>query len=136
LHPTRGDPGKLNQVFNNILSNAIKFTPHGGTVTLSATNLPPDSVSVSIRDTGIGMNAEDIAVAMTPFGQVDGSRTRWREGTGLGLPIAHSLTQMHEGEIKIRSKPGAGTEVTVLLPSSARMSLAEARETLMAQSGA
>ena len=136
LHLTRGDPGKLNQVFNNILSNAIKFTPHGGTVTLSATNLLPDRVSVSIRDTGIGMNAEDIAVAMTPFGQVDGSRTRWREGTGLGLPIAHSLTQMHEGEINIRSKPGAGTEVTVLLPSSTRISLAEARETLMAQTGA
>ena len=136
LHLTRGDAGKLNQVFNNILSNAIKFTPHGGTVTLSATNLLPDRVSVSIRDTGIGMNAEDIAVAMTPFGQVDGSRTRWREGTGLGLPIAHSLTQMHEGEINIRSKPGAGTEVIVLLPSSTRISLAEARETLMAQSGA
>ncbi|MDO9384743.1 MAG: HAMP domain-containing sensor histidine kinase [Hyphomicrobiaceae bacterium] len=136
LRPTRGDPGKLNQVFNNILSNAIKFTPHGGTVTLSATNLMPDRVSVTIRDTGIGMNAEDIAVAMTPFGQVDGSRTRWREGTGLGLPIAHSLTQMHEGEINIRSKPGAGTEVTVLLPSSTRISLAEARETLMAQTGA
>ena len=81
------------------------------------------------------MNTDDIAVAMTPFGQVDGSRTRWREGTGLGLPIAHSLTQMHEGEIKIRSKPGTGTEVTVLLPSSTHISLAEARKTLLAQSG-
>ena len=136
LHSTRGDPTKVNQIFNNILSNAIKFTPQGGTVILRATNDLPDRVCVTVSDTGIGMNAEDIAVALTPFGQVDGSRSRWREGTGLGLPIAHSLTQMHEGEIKISSKPGAGTDVTVLLPSSARISLAEARETLLAQPSA
>lgn len=133
LVPARGDPGKLQQIFSNILSNAVKFTPRGGTVALEARNAPDNTLEINVRDTGIGMNASDIAVALTPFGQVDGSRTRWREGTGLGLPIANALVQMHEGTMAINSVPGQGTQVTITLPSSSQISLAEARETLRAQ---
>ena len=56
-----------------------------------------------MRDTGVGMTEEEIAIALTPFGQVDGSRARWREGTGLGLPIAKALVELHGGELEIRS---------------------------------
>ncbi len=134
LRPTRGDPAKLSQIFSNILSNAVKFTQHGGVVRLAAINHPSGRLAITISDTGIGMNTDDIDVAMTPFGQVDGSRTRWREGTGLGLPIAHSLTQLHEGEITIRSTPGQGTEVTVFLPASDRIPIAENSDAVFAQS--
>jgi two-component system cell cycle sensor histidine kinase PleC len=130
LMTVSGDASKLNQIFSNILSNAIKFTPNGGEVTLTAVNASPDHVAISIRDTGIGMNNDDIDVALTPFGQVDGGSTRWREGTGLGLPIANALVHMHEGVMTIQSTPGAGTEVRVQLPSSAFVSLAQAREAL------
>lgn len=130
-----GDATKLTQIFNNVISNAIKFTPHGGEVTLSAINASPDHVAISIRDTGIGMSSEEIDIALTPFGQVDGSRTRWREGTGLGLPIANALVLMHDGVMTIQSAPGNGTEVRIQLPSSAFVSLAQAREALGVSAG-
>jgi len=63
------------------------------------------------------MTPDEIAVALTPFGQVDGGRARWREGTGLGLPIAKALIDLHGGQIEIRSKKGEGTEVAILFPS-------------------
>ena len=69
----------------------------------------PTASLVSVRDTGVGMTAEEIAVALTPFGQVDASHARWREGTGLGLPIASALVQLHGGELKISSQKGKGT---------------------------
>jgi len=64
------------------------------------------------------MDEEEIRVALTPFGQVDGSRSRWREGTGLGLPIAKALVDLHGGDLAIRSRRHQGTEVTVVLPSA------------------
>jgi len=70
-----------------------------------------------VTDTGVGMADEDVAVALTPFGQVDATHARWREGTGLGLPIAKALVQLHGGELSIRSQKDVGTEVTVLLPA-------------------
>ena len=66
------------------------------------------------------MTHEEIAVALTPFGQVDGGRTRWREGTGLGLPIAKALVELHGGQIEIRSMKGKGTEVAITLPVAQR----------------
>ena len=71
---------------------------------------------VTVRDTGVGMTPEEISVALTPFGQVDASHARWREGTGLGLPIARALVQLHGGELSIRSEKGKGTAVEVRLP--------------------
>ncbi len=116
LPMARGDAVKLRQIFTNILSNAIKFTPRGGTVAVEALRTQTGGVTVLIRDSGVGMTPEDIAVALTPFGQVDGSKTRWREGTGLGLPIAKALIELHGGIIDIRSRKNIGTEVAVVLP--------------------
>ena len=96
----------------------------GGTVSILAT-ARPQSVVVSVRDTGVGMTPEEIAVALTPFGQVDASHARWREGTGLGLPIARALVQLHGGTLSISSEKGSGTSVDVVIPVAA----AEARPT-------
>ncbi len=132
LRPVRGEPAKLHQIVSNVLSNAIKFTPRGGTVTISASDRL-DAVAIVIQDTGIGMSDDDIAVALTPFGQVDGSHTRWREGTGLGLPIANSLVQLHGGQMSIRSSRGSGTNISILLPYADRTTRADVHDTLMNQ---
>ena len=115
--PIRGDANKLRQIFGNLLSNAIKFTKAAGAVTLEATRSNDGGAVVIVHDTGVGMTEEEIEVALTPFGQVDGKRTRWREGTGLGLPIARALIELHGGRMDIRSQKGAGTVVSVYLPS-------------------
>ncbi|MEQ1647096.1 MAG: ATP-binding protein [Hyphomicrobiaceae bacterium] len=111
-----GDTVKLRQVFINLITNAIKFTPEGGTVTVTARPHVRGRVLISVRDSGVGMTEEEIQVAVTPFGQVDGGRNRWREGTGLGLPIARALVQLHGGDFEIKSEKGVGTEVIVSLP--------------------
>ena len=113
----RGDSVKLRQVFTNIISNGIKFTRASGVVTVRAFRMPDGSALVEIADTGIGMSEEDIKIALTPFGQVDSSRARWREGTGLGLPISKSLIELHSGQLSIVSEKDIGTTVSVLLPS-------------------
>lgn len=117
LPAVRGDGVKIRQVFTNLISNAIKFTPRGGSVDIEALRVNTGGIAVIIRDTGVGMSDDEIAIALTPFGQVDGSRSRWREGTGLGLPIAKALVELHGGQIEIRSTKGHGTEVAVVLPS-------------------
>ena len=117
LPMARGDGIKLRQIFTNIISNAIKFTPRGGTVTIDALRANTGGVTVLVRDTGVGMTQDEVAIALTPFGQVDGGRNRWREGTGLGLPIAKALVDLHGGQIEIRSRKGEGTEVAIVLPS-------------------
>lgn len=129
LPKVRGDKNKLSQVFANILSNAIKFSPNGE-VKISATRLHDDSVAIFVRDTGVGMSPEELEIAKRPFGQVDGSRTRWREGTGLGIPITQSLVELHGGEFEIHSEKNAGTEVSILLPSRHVVSATQARQAL------
>jgi two-component system cell cycle sensor histidine kinase PleC len=110
-----GDGVRLRQVFTNLISNALKFTRDGGMVEVSA-DAEGDTVLVAVRDTGVGMTPEEVAVALTPFGQVDASHARWREGTGLGLPIARALVQLHGGELSIKSEKGRGTSVEVRFP--------------------
>ncbi|HVX35402.1 MAG TPA: HAMP domain-containing sensor histidine kinase [Hyphomicrobium sp.] len=112
----RGDGAKLKQIFSNIFSNAIKFTPPDGTVAIKALRTADQGVIVVIRDSGVGMNPEEIEVAMTPFGQVDGGRSRWREGAGLGLPIAKALVELHGGTLYIASQQNEGTEVVITFP--------------------
>jgi two-component system cell cycle sensor histidine kinase PleC len=123
----KGDETKLLQIFSNLVSNAVKFTPRGGGVTVEALEQGDGGVMVVVRDTGIGMTPEQIRVAIEPFGQVDGARTRWREGAGLGLPIAKSLVELHGGELVITSVKDKGTDVTVLLPPAHQISVTEAR---------
>ncbi|MCV0369006.1 MAG: HAMP domain-containing histidine kinase [Filomicrobium sp.] len=127
LTTIRGEENKLAQIFNNIISNAIKFTPPGGTVVIEALRNPDQSVTVLVRDTGVGMSAEELSVALTPFGQVDGSRARWQEGTGLGLTIAKALTELHGGQLQIESEKERGTQVSVHLPSPHHVSIAQGR---------
>ena len=110
-----GDGVRLRQVFTNLISNALKFTRDGGTVEVSA-GASGDILLATVRDTGVGMTPEEVSVALTPFGQVDASHARWREGTGLGLPIARALVQLHGGELRIRSEKGKGTSVEVRFP--------------------
>jgi signal transduction histidine kinase len=110
-----GDRRRLRQVLVNLLSNAVKFTPAGGRVTVTAT-ATSDGVSISVSDTGIGMRAEDIPTALDRFGQIDSRLARRYEGTGLGLPLAKELMELHGGTLSIESEIGVGTTVTVLLP--------------------
>ncbi|MDH4983892.1 HAMP domain-containing sensor histidine kinase [Hyphomicrobium sp. D-2] len=110
-----GDSVRLRQVFTNLISNALKFTTSGGTVTVS-TEASGHLAIISVSDTGIGMTEDEIAVALTPFGQVEASHNRWREGTGLGLPIARALVKLHGGDLKIESTKGVGSTVKVMLP--------------------
>jgi two-component system cell cycle sensor histidine kinase PleC len=117
LPAIRGDAAKLRQIFMNIISNALKFSSANGNVDVTALRTNGGGVVVAIRDSGVGMTKEEIEVAMTPFGQVDGGRSRWREGAGLGLPIAKALVELHGGMLEIRSEKGVGTEVVIGLPA-------------------
>lgn len=131
----RGDAAKLQQAFSNLVSNAIKFTLKGGAVKLEAVRLNDGGVGVMIRDTGVGMSADELKLATIPFGQVDGGRARWREGTGLGLPIARSLIELHGGQMTIKTEKGIGTEVGVILPSSSTINIREARDAVLGSGG-
>ena len=111
-----GDKHKLKQILINLLSNAIKFTPPGGSVEILAEPEPGGGLSISIRDTGIGMSAEEICQALELFRQVDNSLARRFEGAGLGLPLAVRLTELHGGSLDIESAPGQGATVTVRFP--------------------
>ena len=114
----QADHVRLRQVLLNLLSNAIKFTPAGGSVSVLAEGCD-EGVAISVRDTGIGMAAEDIPRALAPFGQVDSSLTRAHGGTGLGLPLSKLFIELHGGRFGIRSEPGKGTTVTIVLPAEA-----------------
>lgn len=117
------DQRAVKQVILNLLTNAIKFTPEGGKVTIG-TGQSRDAASgeeqieLWVTDTGIGMKEQDIPVALTPFAQLEGSFTRRFEGTGLGLPLARHLCELHDGALAIQSVLGKGTTVTMLLPAS------------------
>jgi len=114
-----GDGVKVRQIFTNLISNSIKFTPQEGRVIIEARPLSDGRILATVRDTGVGMSAQELQVAMMPFGQVDGSRTRWREGTGLGLPIAKSLVELHGGQMVIESEKNVGTNVLIYFAAQA-----------------
>jgi PAS domain S-box-containing protein len=110
------DKRKLGQVFINLLSNALKFTPPDGKVVLAAHRNNDGSLAISVRDTGIGIAREDMQTVLAPFGQVESAFSRRNHGAGLGLPLARSLTELHGGTLRIESELGVGTTVTVTLP--------------------
>jgi signal transduction histidine kinase len=110
-----GDPVKLRQVFVNLIGNAIKFSSKGGHVTLSG-YLHTCSLEIHIKDTGIGISAEDIPLVMQPFYRVSSTLDSRHQGAGLGLPFAKSIVELHGGILSIRSELGSGTTVTVTLP--------------------
>ncbi len=110
-----GDPRRLKQCFLNLISNAVKFTPEGGRVVVSM-RLGRDALEIAVADTGIGVKAGDIAKIFEPFGQIDSPLARRHVGSGLGLPLARSLVELHGGDLSFRSIEGTGTTVTVSLP--------------------
>jgi two-component system cell cycle sensor histidine kinase PleC len=110
------DPLRVKQILINILSNAVKFTPSKGQITIEASARPDGFVSLIIADTGIGMTPQELEVAKRPFGQVESSLSRSHEGTGLGLPISVALARLHGGSLGIESQKGKGTRISLNLP--------------------
>jgi two-component system cell cycle sensor histidine kinase PleC len=99
-----------------LLSNAVKFTPPGGSVTVSARRGPDGALTVLVADTGIRMTEAETAIALEPFGQVENTLARSYDGTGLGLPLARQMAELHGGRLNIHSLKGTGTTVEVWLP--------------------
>ena len=125
LPPLWGDELRLKQILLNLLSNAIKYTPDPGTVTVRADLDEGGGMTLSVRDTGIGMSADEIPRALSMFGQIETSMARTHEGTGIGLPIARALTELHDGRLVIDSTPGAGTTVSLHFPPARVMAAEE-----------
>ena len=120
------DPRAVMQVLVNLLTNAVKFTPPGGQIRISARLEGAGSLLVSVADTGFGIDPDDLARVQQPFEQVESTFVRRRGGAGLGLPIARGLMQVHGGSLTIESRLGGGTVVTCRFPPS-RVRSARAR---------
>jgi PAS domain S-box-containing protein len=117
INTVKADRVRLKQILINLLTNAIKFTPQGGFVELAAQGLPEQGVlELIVSDTGIGIAKEDFPKLFKPFRQLDGKLNRQYEGTGLGLSLVLSLTDMHCGSISVSSELGLGSCFTVTLP--------------------
>jgi PAS domain S-box-containing protein len=112
----KGDPRRLHQILAHLLSNAVKFTPPKGQITVRVYLTKGAEIAIMIRDTGIGMEPGRIAHALEPFKQLDSSLSRRFEGVGLGLPLANALVRLHGGTLTIESVPGEGTIVTICFP--------------------
>ena len=111
-----GDKRKLKQIVLNLLANAVKFTPAGGSVTIAVAQGADGGLCMELADTGIGIAASDISKALSPFGQIDNRLTSKVAGTGLGLPLTKSFVELHGGTFELESEPGKGTKATVRFP--------------------
>jgi PAS domain S-box-containing protein len=112
----RGDEQKVRQILINLLSNAVKFTPGGGSIRATAEVAADGSMVIVVADTGIGIAPADVDKVLVPFVQVESGLDRSYEGTGLGLPIAKSLAELHGGSLTLESTLGRGTKVIVRFP--------------------
>jgi len=111
----RADERRLRQILLNLIANAVKYTPSGGSVTVTA-GMEAGALEIRVTDTGLGIPAEDIDRVMEPFGRADTATNRRVEGTGLGLPLTRRLVELHGGTLALRSTLGVGTTVTARLP--------------------
>jgi two-component system, sensor histidine kinase and response regulator len=118
LPSVRADSMRLQQVLLNLLSNAVKFTPEGGSAAVTGAIDADGNIRLAVTDTGIGIAVSDIPKVLMPFELVESAFARKYKGTGLGLPLAKRLVEMHGGAFKIESAPGQGTTVVILLPAS------------------
>jgi CheY-like chemotaxis protein/anti-sigma regulatory factor (Ser/Thr protein kinase) len=124
LPPIEGDPKRLQQVLGNVLSNAVKFTPRGGSVEIRCA-LSADTIEVAVRDSGAGIPREFLPYVFDRFRQEDSRSTRKHGGLGLGLAIARHLLELHGGAIEAHSDgPGCGTTVIIRLPAGASVDAA------------
>jgi PAS domain S-box-containing protein len=135
LPALRADGRKLKQILLNLITNAVKFSHSGGTVRVDA-RLLAGRIAIAVVDHGIGMDEAELETAVTRFGQVASPWSRSQAGTGLGLPLAIGLAELHGAELKIDSRKGAGTTATVIFPKkrtvhrpNAARRLATVRET-------
>ena len=117
--PAFADPLRIKQIVLNLADNALKFTPSGGSVSVSSEATPEDGVLIRIRDTGIGMTGPEVEHALERFGQVGSGHMVSREGVGLGLAICKSLMELHGGTLGIESVPDEGTTVVIVFPPRA-----------------
>ena len=113
--PIWGDARRLEQAFDQVIANAMKFTPAGGRVSITMVTEPLGDLRVDISDTGIGIDPADLPKVFEPFKQVDGRLSRKFEGAGLGLPLAAAFVRLHGGSLAIDSTPGVGSTVTIRL---------------------
>ena len=113
----RCDERALKQMLVNMLSNAIKFTPKGGQVSLNAKVQSTGEMAISVSDTGIGLSKDQITRALEPFSQIENALNRAHEGTGLGLPLVKALIEAHGGRLDIVSAPKKGTTICLLFPA-------------------
>ena len=111
------DKRAVKQILLNLLSNAIKFTPEGGTIDIGLTLGPGGDLRLRVADTGIGIAEQDLPKALSVFGQIESELARRNTGTGLGLPLAQRLAELHGGALVIDSTLGEGTTVTVQFPA-------------------
>ncbi len=118
----RADREKAVQIVLNLLSNAVKFTPEGGRIIIRSTIPAPGRVAIGVRDTGIGMTAEQVATVFEPFTQFDNRLTRSEKGTGLGMPISRDLARGMGGDLTVQSELGVGTEFLLTLATDATTS--------------
>jgi signal transduction histidine kinase len=114
----RCDARRLRQILLNLISNAVKFTEPGGSVTVGIHPSGEGGLVFLVRDTGQGMTPEEIKVALEPFGQLDTGLNRQHQGTGLGLPLARSLAELHGGALEVTSEKSYGTRVSVTFPAN------------------
>jgi signal transduction histidine kinase len=113
-----GDERQIGQALSQLLSNAVKFTPKGGTVTVEAGWTAEGEVFVAVADTGIGIPAADLERVFEPFTQLDGSLSRRYAGAGLGLFMARAIVSAHGGRLTLVSEPGRGTTARITMPAN------------------
>ncbi len=119
LPEVEADYRAVKQVLLNLLSNALKFTPRGGRITVRAEvrqDVLGERVRVSVQDTGIGISKQDLSRLAQPFEQVESQHSKSTQGSGLGLALTKSLIELHEGSLELESAPGEGTTVSFTLP--------------------
>ncbi|MBV9015991.1 MAG: hypothetical protein JO058_10075 [Alphaproteobacteria bacterium] len=134
--PISADAGRIKQILLNLLDNAVKFSPPGETVRLTVRAEDANTVAFIVADNGPGMSADEILLARQPFSQVDNRLARSHEGSGLGLPLAERLAEVHGGSLQIDSEKGHGTRVIVRLPQARAIQAASPRfETAIADGG-
>ncbi len=112
------DERALRQICLNLISNAVKFTPENGVIAVRVGVLPSGEACLSVRDNGPGIPEDEIPRVLSAFGQGSLALKMRESGTGLGLPIVSGLAELHGGRFELRSKVGAGTEASMILPKS------------------
>jgi signal transduction histidine kinase len=114
----RGDERRLRQVLGHLLANALKYTPHGGTIAVETTLAEDGDLLMQVRDSGVGIAESDLTRVFEPFGEDDGTAARRSPGVGFGLYFSRAIVEAHGGKLTLASDVGAGTTVTLSLPRS------------------